>query len=117
MHGTKRTPLGEESAARLAGQLADIARLLLLPGTVAQTLHRIVGLSVASIEGCDESGLCESTLDDRASVPSSPQIAELDRLQTQLGEGPALMPSAAWTLSMPRTSQRAEDGPDSGRSP
>lgn len=117
MHGTKRTPLGEESAARLAGQLADIARLLLLPGTVAQTLHRIVGLSVASIEGCDESGLCESTLDDRASVPSSPQIAELDRLQTQLGEGPALMPSAAWTPSMSRTSQRTEGGPDSGRSP
>jgi len=80
----------QDSAAGLARHLADIARLLLLPGTIAQTLQRIVGLSVASIEGCDESGLCEGILDNGDLAPSSPLIAELDRRQTSFGEGPCI---------------------------
>ena len=86
----ERTEVSEDSGAHVAQHLADIARVLLAPGTVTETLSLIVTLSVASIDGCDEAGLREDILGDRGSVATSPLVAELDDLQTSLGEGPCL---------------------------
>jgi len=41
VHDTKRTPVGEESAARLAGQLADIAGLQLGEGPCIDAIGRL----------------------------------------------------------------------------
>ena len=103
MNSTQESGPVQDSAAGLARHFADTARLLLLPGTVAQTLQRIVALSVASIEGCDESGLCESILDNGDLAPSSPLIAELDRRQTSFGEGPCIDALGGLTVSTSTT--------------
>jgi len=85
---TERAGIAADSGAELAQQLAGIAKILLSPGTVSQTLELIVTLSVAAIDGCDEAGLCRSAGDDDAPAPSSPLVAKLDAVQTTLGEGP-----------------------------
>jgi len=90
VNGTERAAVSEDTGAELARHLADIAGVLLSPGTVAQTLQRIVTLAVASIEGCDESGLCDRALGGAGAVPASPLVAELDQLQASLGEGPCV---------------------------
>ena len=90
MNGTQGTGTGTDSGANVAQHLADIARILLAPGTVSETLTLIVSMSVASIDGCDEAGLCELTSGAGTSAPTSPLVAELDVLQTSLGEGPRL---------------------------
>jgi hypothetical protein len=90
LNGTERTEAGTDSGAHVAQHLADIARVLLAPGSVAETLSLIVTMSVASIDGCDEAGLSELTPQGVMSVPSSPLVADLDQLQTSLGEGPCL---------------------------
>jgi len=77
-----------EPAGDLALQLTRIARVLLTPGTLDETLERIVTLAVRTIEGCDEAGLCAQTPDDDTAVQTSPRLTELDRLQTSLREGP-----------------------------
>lgn len=87
MNPTELPSAPDTTGAQLAEQLADIARILLSSGTVTEILHRIVTLSVASIEGCDEAGLCEAA---GRSVPTSPLVAELDQLQTEVGEGPCI---------------------------
>lgn len=75
---------------QVAEQLAEIARILLSPGTVAETLQRIVLLSVDSIEHCDAAGLCAQDHDLAGVISSSATIESLDRLQTTLGEGPCV---------------------------
>jgi hypothetical protein len=87
MEGTETAP---DSGAHVAQHLADIARVLLAPHTVIDTLNLIVSMSVASIDGCDEAGLCEFTHGGGNSVPTSALVAELHELQTSLGEGPCL---------------------------
>jgi GAF domain-containing protein len=88
LNGTEGTGISTDSGANVAQHLADIARILLAPGTVSETLTLIVTMSVASIDGCDEAGLCELTTGGSTSAPTSPLVAELDALQTSLGEGP-----------------------------
>jgi hypothetical protein len=93
VNGTERTrtgTTGTDSGAHVAQHLADIARILLAPSTVSDTLNLIVTMAVASIDGCDEAGLCELTHGGGQSVPTSALVAELDDLQTSLGEGPCL---------------------------
>jgi len=53
VHDTKRTPVGEESAARLAGQLADIARLQLGEGPC---IDAIGGLDTVDAPDLTEGG-------------------------------------------------------------
>ena len=90
MNGTEGTDTGTDSGAHVAQHLADIARILLAPGSVAETLNLIVTLSVASIDGCDEAGLSELTSGGVTSVASSPLVADLDHLQDSFDEGPCL---------------------------
>jgi GAF domain-containing protein len=90
LNRTEGTGTGTDSGTHVAQHLADIARILLAPGSVAETLNLIVTMSVASIDGCDEAGLTELTPGAVTSVPTSPLVADLDRLQDSLGEGPCL---------------------------
>ena len=90
MNASEGSTLPDQDSAQLASHVADIARILFAPGTVAEVLARIVTLSVTTIDGCDESGLCERSLGNAVSVPTSPLIAELDHLQASLGEGPCV---------------------------
>ena len=90
LNGTEGTEVGTDSGAHVAQHLADIARVLLAPHTVSDTLNLIVTMSVASIDGCDEAGLCELTHGGGRSVPTSALVAELDELQNTLGEGPCV---------------------------
>ncbi len=90
LNGTERTDTATGSGAHVARHLADIARVLLAPGTVTETLNLVMTMSVASIEGCDEAGLCEDVLGGDGSFSTSTLVSELDDLQNSLGEGPCL---------------------------
>lgn len=80
--------VAEAPAARLARELADVASDLLSQGTVAQVTQRIVNLTLRSVDGCDEAGLCVQEPLSVELDPPSPMIAQLDKLQSELGEGP-----------------------------
>lgn len=69
-------------------QVADIARVLLSPGSVGQILDRIVTLAVASIDGCADAGLCSVSTDSLHSARGSALMIDLDQRQTALAEGP-----------------------------
>ncbi|MEO6713445.1 MAG: GAF and ANTAR domain-containing protein [Mycobacteriales bacterium] len=73
----------------LARQLALIARVLLSPGTVEQTLRRIVTLAVGSIDSCDEGAVCASP-EGRAVAFTSEAVIDLNNLQIALTEGPRI---------------------------
>jgi GAF domain-containing protein len=73
--------------ADVAKHLADIARVLFSPGTVAETLSRVVTLAVAAIDGCDEASLCNGAA---RPVLTSTVIYQLEVLQDSLGEGPCV---------------------------
>ncbi|MDP9181444.1 MAG: ANTAR domain-containing protein [Actinomycetota bacterium] len=77
----------DATSVDMAQHLADIARVLLSPGTVAQILTRVATYSVAVIDGCDEAGLCHGAV---GAVATSDLILELDALQDSLGEGPCV---------------------------
>lgn len=77
-----------EQTAGLAHQLADIARMLLIPATVDELLQRIVELATRFIDGCDEAGICEVIGGPSRTRPTSLLVSELDRVQDELGEGP-----------------------------
>ncbi|MDP9101870.1 MAG: GAF and ANTAR domain-containing protein [Actinomycetota bacterium] len=79
-----------DPAATMARNLADIARVLLGRGSVEQTLERVVGLAIETIEGCDEAGVCAQGAGTPRSSPASPLVLELDDLQTRLNEGPCI---------------------------
>lgn len=85
-HGT-----GDADArTQLNRHLADVARVLLSPASVQQTLQRIVAFAVASIDPCDESALCRVAGGSAPAPFTSQRVAELDRLQTAFGEGPCI---------------------------
>ncbi len=78
----------ESPRGDLPRQLGEIARILLAPGTVDQTLQRIVDLSAQAIVNCDDAGLCSTALLVGHPHPTSEGVAELDSLQRLLEEGP-----------------------------
>ncbi|HUR52208.1 MAG TPA: GAF and ANTAR domain-containing protein [Mycobacteriales bacterium] len=86
-----RDPLGSSAdlTVDVAANLAAIAGILLSPSTVTETLSRVVTYAVATIDGCDEAGMCLRP-SERAGAPGTPLLLELDDLQTSLGEGPCL---------------------------
>ena len=110
MEASEVSSVAGDTSEQLAQHLADIARVLLSPGSVGDTLQRIVFLSVAAIDGCDASGLCERALASDL-VPSSALVAELDALQAALGEGPCVEALAGVN------SVYVDDLADSGRWP
>ena len=85
---TEPAEVDQHSAAQLSQQMAAIARVLLSPGTVAESLGRIAGLAVEVVDSCDEAGLCGTQPTARHTVSTSPVVARLEDMQETLGEGP-----------------------------
>ena len=79
-----------DSVAALAQHLADIARVLLAPGSVEQTLERIVSVSVTALDGCDDAGLCRGGEHSGDPRFGSTLSVALDEAQDRLGEGPCI---------------------------
>ena len=74
----------EESLARVATQLFR-------PGSVVETLQRIVALAEETIDGCDGAGVFLARDGAVATAAaSSPLTDNLDRLQIEANEGPCL---------------------------
>ena len=87
-----------ESGTDLARHLAEIATVLLTPGAVA-VVDRVVSLAVQTMDTCDEAGLCSlTTAPDRATSQAAGLIGELERMQTQAGQGPCIetLAGLAW---------------------
>jgi hypothetical protein len=80
-----------DSAEELERNVADVARQLFAPGSVAGSLQLTVDLAVASVDGCDGAGILV-VRDDRVTTAaaSHPLVVELDELQVATNEGPGL---------------------------
>jgi GAF domain-containing protein len=83
-------PSADSASVEVAEHLAAIAAVLLSPSTVQETLSRVVTYAVAAIDGCDEAAVCESAALSGALDAGQPLLADLDRLQSSLGEGPCV---------------------------
>ncbi|MEU9390335.1 GAF and ANTAR domain-containing protein [Streptomyces sp. NPDC048324] len=75
--------------ARFGQQMAAMARDLLAQDSVDATLERITSSAVELVEGCDAAGiLVLQGRKVRSLAPTDDLVADSDRLQEQLGEGP-----------------------------
>ena len=77
--------------AELADSVSAAARALFAPGSVPETLQRIVDLSVETIDSCDLAGIF-LVADGRVTTParSDPLVTTLDGLQFETDQGPCL---------------------------
>jgi hypothetical protein len=81
----------QASTEDLEQNLAEVARALFEPGTVAGTLQLTVDLAVATVEGCDAAGVFVLRDGEVFTAASSdPLVVELDKLQFASDEGPCL---------------------------
>ncbi|MEY2581692.1 MAG: hypothetical protein QOE09_1541 [Ilumatobacteraceae bacterium] len=82
---------GVESAEELERGLADVARQLFAPASVAGSLQLTVDLAVATVDGCDAAGIFVLRSDRVTTAAAShPIVVELDELQFATNEGPCL---------------------------
>jgi GAF domain-containing protein len=81
---------GTRAARDLADYLADIATVITTPHGVASTTDRILRLTVATLDGCDEAGLCLAGRGGEAASTTSDLLLQLEKLQGDLGEGPCV---------------------------
>ena len=81
----------DQVTAELAESVSASARALFAPGSVAETLQRIVDISVDTIDSCDLAGIF-LVAEGRVTTPaaSDPLVVELDGLQFETDEGPCL---------------------------
>ena len=81
----------DQVTAELADSVSTAARALFAPGSVPETLQRIVDLSVETIDSCDLAGIF-LVADGRVTTPaaSDPLVTTLDGLQFETDEGPCL---------------------------
>ena len=105
-HGEDGEDQGEDSLAR---SLAELARDLQAADSVDDVLAEVVGAAVALIPGVDEASI--SVVIGRQQVTSQTPTGDLpdrvDRLQTELGEGPCL--DAAFDQATVRVPDLAND--------
>jgi GAF domain-containing protein len=101
-----------ESEADLSADLSRMATTLFSAGSTSETLTRVVGLAVSTIEGCDYAGVF-LVVDGEVTEPvcTDPLAAEVDGLQHRLNEGPCLAAMAQGVTLY------AEDLADDGRWP
>ncbi|MFE0730571.1 GAF and ANTAR domain-containing protein [Streptomyces antibioticus] len=72
-----------------AQRMASMARDLLAQGSVGATLERITASATELVEGCDAAGiLMLHGTEVRSLAPTDPLVADSDRLQGEVGEGP-----------------------------
>jgi len=83
----------------LTVDFSQLARSLFAAGNVEDTLAQVVGIALATVEGCDFAGifLVEGDVVTNP-VYSAPVVAEIDALQQRIGEGPCLDVIASGTI-------------------
>jgi ANTAR domain/GAF domain len=83
----------DDAVSALSADFSRTARALFAAGGVDETLTQLLGLAVATIEGCDFAGV---VLIEQGRITSpaytSPVVAQLHALQEHLGQGPYLDP-------------------------
>ena len=81
----------EDPVLGLTADFSEAAQILFADGGVDETLDHVVGLSVATIEGCDVAGvfLVEGDV-VTTRAHTSPLVADVDAMQHRSGEGPCL---------------------------
>ncbi len=91
MTGNEPSTTDTDLTAALTADFSETARALLSVGDVNDTLERVAGLAVATIDGCDCASvfLVEETV-VAAPASADPVVAELDSAQRQSGQGPCL---------------------------
>jgi GAF domain-containing protein len=83
--------LDRDSLAELSRGVAETAKVLFTAGNVTDTLTSMVGLAVATIDGCDYAGiflLNEEVVTTPAHTDAL--VIEVDALQRRTGQGPCL---------------------------
>lgn len=91
MADAERLAAPGDQSAELTATLSAAARTLFAPGSVADTLQRVVDLAVETIDGADFAGIFVLDGDTvTTSVHSAPIVVEVDALQHECGEGPCL---------------------------
>jgi hypothetical protein len=83
--------VAEDSILGMTAEFSEAAKILFAEDSVDATLGQVVGLAVATIEGCDLAGvfLVEGgVVTTRART--SPLVVDVDGLQHRTGEGPGL---------------------------
>lgn len=100
---------GTADANELAQQFADVARLLQAQDDTDAMLAEVVASAVRLIPGVDDGSISVVTGRHRASSqhPSSDLPAQVDAVQTELGEGPCL--DAAYEQQTVRVPDMATD--------
>ncbi len=81
----------EDLTQELTDRFTESARVLFSAGAVADTLQRVVGLAVETIDGCDFAGIF--LLDGNTvttPVHTDPIVIEVDALQHRYEQGPCL---------------------------
>ena len=82
---------GEDSVLDATADFLEAAQILLAGGGVDEILAHVVGLAVATIEGCDAAGVFLVERDGIATrAHTSPVVAEVDALQHRSDEGPCV---------------------------
>ena len=81
----------EDSVLGLTADFSDAAQILFAEGSVDETLDHVVGLAVATIEGCDDAGvfLVKGSA-VTTGAHTSTLVADVDALQHRFDEGPCL---------------------------
>ena len=85
------TASGGDPSSAATVDFFETARAVLSAGSVEDTLSEVVGLAVATIEGCDFAGIF--LIEDGAVVTpvhTHPAVVDFDSLQHISGEGPCL---------------------------
>jgi hypothetical protein len=81
----------QDPVSELTVNFAETARVLFAAGSVTATLSQVVGLAVATIEGCDFAGLFLADRDADTNLGrTDPLVTAIDALQQRTGEGPSL---------------------------
>jgi hypothetical protein len=91
MASTGSAGTDEDPTPGLTTHFSEAGRIPFSAGSVEATLHQVVGLAVATIEGCDYAGLFLAGRDIITNpIHTDPVVAELDTLQHHTGEGPCV---------------------------
>jgi GAF domain-containing protein len=83
--------VNQDSLSELSRSVSESANALFAAGNVTDTLKSVVGLAVATIEGCDFAGLF--TMDVGAfttPVLTDPMVLVVGAIQERTGEGPSI---------------------------
>lgn len=79
----------EENLEEFALTASNIARDLVAPRSLSETLNRIAQLAVETLDGCDHAGVLLVGLGRvRTAASTSRLVMDSDRIQGELGEGP-----------------------------